>query len=176
MARLCRIFAVCLLVAVAAGSAPVPTPHGEGKLTTLLIVRHAERGPDEGISSPITDKGRERAEELARVVKDAGITRILVSEFIRTKQTAEPVAKALQLEPETVPVQSGVDALVKRARELSGETVLIASHAGRVEPLIEQLGGGTIPRLGSAEYDNLFVLTIPPSGPPKLVRLRYGAD
>lgn len=147
----------------------------QGKLTTVIIVRHAERGPDEGIESAITEKGRERAEELARVLKDSGITRILISEFVRTRQTVEPLAKLIKIEPETVLVQPGVDALVKRVGELRGETILVASHGGRIEPLIERLGGGKTERLGSSEYDNLFVLTLQESGAPKLNRLRYGA-
>lgn len=150
-------------------------PSSPAKLTTVILVRHAERGPDEGISSPITEKGRERAQELARVLKDSGITRICVSEFIRTRQTVEPLAKLLKLEPETVPQQKGIDELAARIRKSKGETILVSSHRGRVEPLIEKLGGGKMVALGDAEYDNLLVLTIPESGAPKLVRLRYGA-
>jgi broad specificity phosphatase PhoE len=174
--RLQRILAVCLLATLAAWSVPTPTLHGASaaQLTTILLVRHAERGPDEGIESPITGKGRERAQELARVCKDAGITQILVSEFIRTRQTAEPLAAELKIQPETVPVQKGIQALAKRIGELHGKTILVVSHGGRIEPLIEQLGGGKIPQLQSGEYDNLFVLTLSESGAAKLLTLKYG--
>jgi len=148
---------------------------GSSKLTSVIIVRHAERGPDEGISSPITEKGWERARELARVCKDSGITLILTSEFLRTRQTVEPLARALHLKPEVVPQAKGVDELAARIREGVGQTILVSSHRNRIEPLIEKLGGGKMAPLPDAEYDNLFLFTIPESGIPKLVVFKYGA-
>lgn len=159
-----------LLATVGGLCAQTATP----ALTTVIIVRHGERGPDQGTETPINEKGQERAEELARVLADAGITRIIVSEYIRTRQTAAPLAAALKIGPEAVPVRDGVDALAARIGELKGETVLVISHHGRIEPLIEKLGGGKV-TLTDASYDNIFLLTLPAGGPPRLVTVKYGA-
>jgi hypothetical protein len=68
-----------------------------------------------------------------------------------------------------------VDDLAAQIRASAGHTILVSSHRSRVEPLIEKLGGGKVEPLADAEYDNLFVLTIPETGTPKLVVLKYGA-
>ncbi|HEX9761113.1 MAG TPA: phosphoglycerate mutase family protein [Candidatus Acidoferrales bacterium] len=162
------IFGVLFIIVILAAQ------QASSSLTTIIIVRHAERGPDQGVNTPITEKGRERAAELARVLKDAGIQRIIVSEYIRTRQTVEPLATALGIEPEAVPVARNVDALAARLGELKGETVLVISHHGRIEPLVEKLGGGKV-TLTDASYDNIFILTLPASGPPRLVTVKYGA-
>jgi broad specificity phosphatase PhoE len=163
------------LLAGVAGAHTVAHESAAPPLTTVIVVRHAERGPDEGPLSPITEKGRERANELARVLEESGINRILVSEFLRTQQTVEPLAQRLKLQPEIVPQQKGTDALAARIRESAGQTILVSSHRSRIEPLLERLGAGKMDPIPDPEYDNLFVLTLPGAGPAKLVTLKYGA-
>ena len=159
-----------------AAAAPAQAPPA-GKLTTVIFIRHAERGPDEGFSSPIIAKGRQRARKLAHVLASSGITRIFVSEYVRTRQTVEPLARDLNIEPVEVAQKNGIDQLAARltatVRENPGQTILVCSHRGRVEALIEKLGGEKITPLADPDYDSLFILTIPDSGPPKLLTLKY---
>ena len=171
----CVRFSFALVLAFLGLSAPgaAQQPAASG-LTTVILVRHAERGPDEGLNSPILEKGRVRAEALARALKDSGITAIIVSEYIRTRQTAEPLARLLKLEPETVPQQKGVDALEAAIRAHRGQTILVCSHRGRIEPLVEKLGGKMTP-IPDPDYDHLYILTLPDSGTARLLVLQYEA-
>lgn len=59
---------------------------------SIIIVRHAERQSGEGDDS-LSEAGRHRAERLALILKDAGITHIFVSDLRRTLETAQPLAK-----------------------------------------------------------------------------------
>ena len=85
-------------------SSPAPAGDSIAGMTTVYLVRHAEkttfapRDPDPDIS----DMGKRRADALAKRLKDSGVTAIIVSQFKRTGQTAEPLAKALGITPETI--------------------------------------------------------------------------
>jgi CHAD domain-containing protein/phosphohistidine phosphatase SixA len=68
----------------------------------VYLVRHAKAGdrekwtdPDE--DRPLTKPGRRQAEGLARMLKHAGVARVLSSPYVRCVQTVEPLAAALEL-------------------------------------------------------------------------------
>jgi len=170
-----RIWAGLAAALALCAAALAQAPDASAPLTTLIIVRHAEREASTAPESQLTGKGWERSRELARVLKEAGITRVLVSEYIRTQQTAEAVAAELKIKPEIVAVQTGVDVLLERIRELRGEKVLVISHTGRIESLLEKLTGEKFPPMADSSYDSLFVLAVPVSGPARVLTLKYGA-
>ena len=66
----------------------------------ILFVRHAE--PDYSDDS-LTEKGKREAKLLAIRAKDWKVKDIYVSPFGRAKETAEPLAKALDITPVTLP-------------------------------------------------------------------------
>lgn len=161
--------------------------------TVVLVTRHAERD-DAGTCAPATIHGSRnvpisfvdgqspRAQALASVCGDAGIAAIYVSEFCRTRQTVEPLATRLGVQPTTADqylenLSVDVDNLVTRVlSENRGQVVLIVGHSNTIPPIIEGLSGVTVSPIGEGEFDNLFVVTIPRwFGHPKVVRLRYGA-
>jgi broad specificity phosphatase PhoE len=59
--------------------------------------------------------------------------------------------------------------------EHRGETVLVVGHSNTIPAIIGALGGPAMPELCDAEYANLFVLSMPARGRPRLVRASYGA-
>jgi len=135
-------------------------------VTTVLLVRHADIDlPPSSDDPPLNELGRHRAELLARIVAEAGVTAIVTSVFRRTKQTAQPLASLTQLHP----VVAGPD-LADHIRAGSlGEVVLVVGHSNTVPALVEELGGTPSP-IGEREFDNLFVVTVDAGG----VRLKYG--
>ncbi|MGP4081184.1 histidine phosphatase family protein [Pseudalkalibacillus sp. R45] len=66
----------------------------------LFIVRHckAEGQPPE---APLTEKGRNQAEELAEFFSTIPIDRIISSPFTRAQQSIEPTAKVLKMAVDT---------------------------------------------------------------------------
>src|ERR1043165_5626950 len=71
----------------------------------LIIVRHGdidvEKKRTMGGAVPLTDRGQQRARELAYALKDAGINRVITSEALRTQETAAVLAQKLGLTPES---------------------------------------------------------------------------
>ena len=64
---------------------------------TVILVRHAEKA-DSSADAALSKWGEERAERLAAILKDAGVTAILTSDRQRTIRTAAPLAALLKLE------------------------------------------------------------------------------
>ena|SRR5438552_11616000 len=59
----------------------------------LFLVRHAEKAMTGGNDPELSAVGQERAEALARILKDCKITAIFTTEFKRTQETAAPRQK-----------------------------------------------------------------------------------
>lgn len=72
-------------------------------MTRLTLMRHGEtqwnvEGIWQGIAPvPLNERGRQQAEAASTTLKNAGITRIVSSDLLRTRQTAQIVSEALGL-------------------------------------------------------------------------------
>ena len=74
------VFLVSILLAFSVASAqPI-----------VVIVRHAEKAANDPKDPDLSEAGRERAQTLARILKDGHITAIFTTEFKRTQETAAP--------------------------------------------------------------------------------------
>ncbi len=61
-----------------------------GTTTKIIMVRHAER--DDGLDPPLNEEGIIRAEALAAVLENEGVTGLYYPELIRNRETADPIA------------------------------------------------------------------------------------
>src|ERR1700754_587360 len=61
-------------------------------VTTIFLIRHAERADEPRQDPPLTEKGVARSQALARLLSTADIKAIYTSQFARTKLTAAPLA------------------------------------------------------------------------------------
>ena len=145
----------------------------------IFLVRHAERAdtaggqPPPGMMAndpPLSAAGTERAKRLAALLASADVKHIFTTEFIRTKQTAAPLAEATQVKAVVAP--SSAAAAVAQIRKAAGN-VLVVGHSNTVPELLKQLGVQQAVSIGDSEFDNLFVVVRPATGEPTLVRLRY---
>lgn len=160
--------ALRVLVALVVLGAPAAASAQE----VVFLVRHAERA-DNSKDSPLSMTGTARAERLAAMLKDAGITSIYTTEYQRTKQTAAPLGDAVHVAPVAV-AATDLAALLQRVRGSGPHgRVLIVGHSNTVPDLIRALGVETPIAIGDAEYDNLFIVIPQPGGAPRLVRLRF---
>jgi len=156
----------CLVVPVAADAQKL-----------VLLVRHAERA-DGGAASPsmtspadppLSAAGEARAQRLATMLADAGITAIFVTEFKRTQDTAKPLAARLNLSPQVSASGDAAALVAKIKAEHSRGVVLIVGHSNTVPALIKAYGGPDV-KIADPEYDNLFVV-VPETG--AMTRIRY---
>lgn len=141
--------------------------------SATFVVRHAERADAgmmaaAGADPDLSTAGRSRADDLAAALRDARITAIFVTEFKRTRQTAEPLAKSLGLEP-TVVSSKDTPGLVQRIRAATGN-VLVVGHSNTVPAIIKAMTGEIV-TVEDSDYDNLFVVTAGPTA--SVLRLHY---
>lgn len=148
----------------------------EPRVTTVLLVRHAEKEYPPRLDdreTPLNPAGEVRAEKLAHVTHKTGVTAVYATEYIRTQQTVQPLADLLEIEPI---IYTDVAWLANQVlSEHNGDVVLIAGHSNTVPQIINSLGGSSILSIGN-EYDNLFVVTVFQPGQAHILNLQYGVS
>jgi broad specificity phosphatase PhoE len=137
--------------------------------STIFIVRHAEKADSESKDPDLSEAGNARAQALARMLKDAGITRIFTTEFKRTQQTAGPLAKLLGLEVKSLAANDSAE-LVTALHDENGNA-LVVGHTNTIPDLIKALGIATPIAIPENEYDDLFVIRL--TEKLQLIRLHY---
>ncbi len=152
--------------------------------TTVFVVRHAEKAQPSANDPPlsgvppngnpaISAAGVVRAEELAHVLRDAGVDAVFATRFQRTQLTAALAAGEAGVSVVEYDTPANVVATV--LADHAGQTVLIVGHSNTVDDLVAELGAGTVAELAEQQFDRLFVVNRH-SGGTHLTRLRYGAD
>ena len=161
-----------MIVAIA-GAAVAQT----ARATTVILVRHAEKAAEPANDPPLTTAGEARARELWSAIKDAGVSAVITTQFVRTKATAQPTATALHLTPEVVNASGTThpQAVATAVRKHAGQTVLVVGHSNTIPAIVEALGAPRPAAICDPEYDNLFVVTIAADGKVGLVRAKFGA-
>jgi broad specificity phosphatase PhoE len=144
----------------------------------VILVRHAEKetGKDPGL----TPTGVDRAEALNEVLSYTEVDHVIVTQWQRTQETAEPVLLRGELEAQVVQTDGGlarhVSAVAVAVRDRPGEeTILVVGHSDTIPAIVAALGGPELPDLEEkSEYATLFVLVLPEAGEVRLIRSRYG--
>lgn len=172
------VLAAFALIIACAPVQAVPEPTPVPGSTTVYLVRHAEKdlGNPQDIDPPISAAGQARAEALATRLGTAGVTAIVTTQFKRTQETAEPLAAAIGVTPEVVRagLMGDTDSAVAAVFRHRGKKVLVVGHSRSIPPIIEALGGPKLANICESQYSNLFIVYLPPSGAPQLVRQNYG--
>jgi len=143
-----------------------------------VLVRHADRATAPADDPPLTPAGMKRAEDLAAALHDTRFSAILATDFIRTRDTARPIASALGIVPETVPrkgqpADQHIKAIEGAVHRYAGGAVLVVNHSDTLPAIIAALGGPRIVPICDSIYDDLFML-VPIMGKMQFVHSRYG--
>jgi broad specificity phosphatase PhoE len=154
--RFLFILAGCLVAAVPALA--------QEKLTTIILLRHAEKVNDGSKNPDLTDQGKKRAEELVSFFKETPLQAVYSTGFIRTRETVAPLARAKSLDiveyeafkPEVI------DKIVK---DFQGGTVLICGHSNNIPWIANYLTGTEKFRnFDDNDYDNILIVTVAGKG------------
>jgi broad specificity phosphatase PhoE len=158
MKYLALILSISLLLAAVADATPI-----------IFVVRHAEKATTGGKDPDLSVAGRKRAEALARILKDAQITSVFVTEFKRTQETATPTAEEVNVDPTVVPVND-VSGLVAKLRAVSGNA-LVVGHGNTIPDLLKSLGIAGPVSIPEDDYSEIFMVSI--GDRSELLRLHY---
>jgi len=149
--------------------------------TTILIVRHAEKQVNAGEDPHLSDAGVKRAVALADVAENAHVSSVYVTQFQRTGETAMPlVVKHPDIKINRLPVDLSKTNDYPKAlanailSHESGKVVLVVSHSNLVPGIVEALSGIKVPAMGDSEYSRLYVVTVTPGAPARVISAQYG--
>ena len=183
MKRNLPLIALMILLAVFCQAA---LAQDDFKPTTVIFVRHAEKEAEPKQDPPLTKQGVARSQELARVLSTAGVKVIYTSQFLRTRQTAEPLtaktgvsATVLTIKPDPsnlrLIAEESTAELVNKILQRPGDTAVVIGHSNWIPDVIKMLGGDVVPTIDEQKFDDLFIVTVYGKGKAKVVQLKYGA-
>ena len=140
--------------------------HKKPQVITVVIVRHAERIENDAL----TEDGEKRAETLARLLSNNGVSAIFSTDTTRTIETVNNTAERLGIPIQFYSSIQDVADLIKS--EYAGKVVLVVGHSPTVPQIITALGVSSAPQIAN-EFNNLFIVTIRPDGIASLTHLKY---
>jgi broad specificity phosphatase PhoE len=137
---------------------------------TIVLVRHGEK-VDDSRDPLLSDKGQQRAQNLARMLRDANIEQVFATEYQRTQLTAKPLAETRQL---TITPYSAKESLAlgEQLRQSSKNT-LVVGHSNTVNTLLKGLGAGEQKAIAEDEFDRMVIVHLNKEGAPAVTILRY---
>lgn len=145
---------------------------GDEPVSTFILVRHAEK--DYGDDPILTEQGTARAERLKEILKNTDLDAVYSTLTKRTMATGQPTADDHDLN--IIPYDpSMLDFFSKELRRLyKGKTVLVVGHSNTTPALANHLTkSDQFPRFSELDYTNLYVVSLPRIGKPRVLKLRY---
>ncbi len=142
--------------------------------TTVILVRHAEKGTDDPKDPELSEAGKQRAQHLAEVLKEIKVDAIYSTPYKRTRNTVAPLAGAkgisvLNYDPSK---KEEIDQLLQK---FAGGTIVVVGHSNTIPGLANYLTGKSdFQNFDDSDYDNLLVVTVVERGKSaKVVWLTY---
>ena len=138
--------------------------------TLFFNERHAEK--TSALSDPaLSPAGIDRANALALMLTDSGVTAIHSTDYKRTRQTVAPLVERTGLATRLYdPVEP--EALLRKLLEEGGRHV-IAGHSNTVQEIVQLICGDPVSEIDvNGEFDRLYIVTLR-DGSPVSALLRY---
>ena len=165
----------CFLVTgILLGCTPKVSTITKDQVSTLILVRHAEKETT-GKNPSLTTAGKSRAQELSKLLEMEEIDVIFSSNYNRTLETAQPIATAKNMEITLYDPSDLQTFAATLQKDFSSSTKLIVGHSNTTPDLINILmKEQRLTHLSEKDYDDLFILTLLKNGQTKLLPLKYG--
>jgi broad specificity phosphatase PhoE len=144
------------------------------QVTTVLVVRHAEKASPTAKDPHLSAAGKLRAKDLAHVAGAAGVTAIYATNFQRTQETVAPLAAALHLTPVVKNAELTEELVEEIKTTRRGQTVLVCGHSDTVPDIVKRLSGVVVDPIPDARFDGLYVVTMNDDETGRATRVRYG--
>lgn len=123
----------------------------------IFLVRHAEKESQTDPDSPISVLGEDRALAFARLVRNAGVTHVFVSDKKRTAQTAEPLTDQRGLTP--VVAKDTKELLEKLKAAPKDAVIVVVGHSNTIPEILKGLGVKGDVVIKEDQFGRVFVVT-----------------
>jgi 2,3-bisphosphoglycerate-dependent phosphoglycerate mutase len=129
--------------------------------STFYVVRHAEK-VDNSTNPPLSEDGKERAKDLRRKLVNKNISLIYSTNYLRTKNTAKPLADAMAIPIKTY-AASPADSMavfIEKLKKIKGRNVLIVGHSNTTKYVVNGLFEKDTLRndIADNDFDNLYII------------------
>ena len=161
-----RLIVAAAFLAMAAGaSAQAPT--------TVIVVRHAEKMAEPAADPMLTMAGANRVQALAAMLRDAGVSAVITTQYKRTMMTGAALGIPGEVVDARAPGHAKLvaDSVLQKHR---GRTVLVVGHSNTVPDIVAALGAPKPAPICDEGYDNMFVVTVPVVGAATVTHLHFG--
>lgn len=144
------------------------------KITTFILIRHAEKAPEGGSDPDLKPEGIARAQALANLFDKTEVTAIYSTDFKRTRNTVGPIAASKGLTV-TLYASMKVADLEKLVSTHAGGTIVVAGHSNTIPDIANALiGEKQVKQFADADYGNILMVSVTTVGKDaKLVWLRF---
>jgi len=130
------------------------------KLFTIYLVRHAEKelAADNPKDPPLTPCGEQRAASLEVFLAGVNLEAVYSTDYLRTRNTAEPVARNKGLETrlyDSKKLEEFAQGLIQRQ-----EDVLVVGHSNSTPALAGLLSGEELEAIDESIYNRIYQVVI----------------
>lgn len=141
-----------------------PVSFSQDKITTFILLRHAEKGSDDPKDPELKPEGVERANRVVKMLGKTSVDAIYSTTFKRTRNTVAPLAKEKGLEVFTYEAFK-VQEIEKMLEKHAGGTVVISGHSNNI-PWIANLliGKEEFKDYEDSDYGNLLIVSVVEKG------------
>jgi phosphohistidine phosphatase SixA len=143
------------------------------KLTTFILVRHAEKMADGSKNPELSEEGKLRAARLADVLMNTPVSAIYSTDFIRTRSTVELLAKSKALEILLYDPFKKED-IAKMLEDYKGKTIVVCGHSNTTPAIANYLSGSeSLKEFADSEYGNMLIVTVTNIGNASVTWLKF---
>lgn len=156
MNKIFLLFALILLTA--------PVSFSQKKITTFILLRHAEKGSDDPKDPELKPEGVERANRVVKMLEKTTVDAIYSTTFKRTRNTVAPLAKEKGLDILAYEAFK-VEEIEKMIEKHAGGTVVISGHSNNI-PWIANLliGKEELKDYEDTDYGNMLIVSVVEKG------------
>jgi len=142
-------------------------------ITTIILVRHAEK-MDDGTKDPdLTPEGENRALKLKAMLMKSGIDAVYSTPYKRTMATASPIAEATSLTIQEYN-PSNKDFINSIYQKNKGQTVLVSGHSNTTPMAVNTLlKMEKYENIAHEEYGRIFIVTISATEQTSVLEIQY---
>jgi 2,3-bisphosphoglycerate-dependent phosphoglycerate mutase len=146
----------------------------EQKITTFILLRHAEKAADGSQDPELAPEGLDRAVRLAGLLKNTDVGAIYSTNYKRTRNTVSMLAKDKGLEVQLYTPSKGAE-LHKMIADNGGKTIVVVGHSNTIPGLANQLiGKSDFENFPDAEHGNILIVSVVEKGKiASVTRLNY---
>lgn len=145
--------------------------------TLFFLVRHAEKDTTGGSNADLNNIGRGRAAVLPKILKKITISGVYSTETPRTRNTAEPVAKAKKQVVTIYNAKKQAEFAQNLVNNGDGKRYFIVGHSNTIPQLAMQLSSRSTNQpaadLPDNEYTRIYIVSVKKMGVAKVEVINF---